>query len=91
MLTRKLVRIAPVAMAMAALQAASAHAAALVFSANGGGTTCSQAQPCTLNEAITRADGDTSSPELACADDSDSTGGDDDHKVDDDRLQRHDR
>jgi hypothetical protein len=73
MLTRKLVRIALVAMAMAVLQTASAHAAFYLFSANGSGTACSQAQPCSLDQAIFLANGISSvSPELACADNSNS-------------------
>jgi hypothetical protein len=70
MLRRKLVRIALVAMAMAALQISSAHAAGLFFSGtSGSGSSCTQAQPCTLIQAITIAGDGT---ELACADSSDS-------------------
>jgi hypothetical protein len=70
MLRRKLVRIALVAMAMAALQISSAHAAGPFFSGtSGSGSSCTQAQPCTLIQAIAIAGDGT---ELACADGSDS-------------------
>jgi hypothetical protein len=71
MLTRKLVRIALVAMAMAALQTASAQAAAYFFSEFGGGTACALQQPCTLNQAIVKANSDHAD-ELACTDSSDN-------------------
>ena len=45
MLTSKLVHTVLVAMAMAALQTAPAHAAVLFFSAAGSGGACTQAQP----------------------------------------------
>ena len=75
MLTSKLVHTVLVAIAMAALQTASAHAAVLFFSAAGSGGACTQAQPCTLSTAIAQANGSPFSPELSCADSSDSGGG----------------
>jgi len=71
MLTRKLVPIALAAAAMAALQTASAQAAAYFFSEFGGGTACELQQPCTLNQAIVKANSDHAD-ELACTDNSDS-------------------